>query len=41
MHTTMDLKMLGIYGPSKHSTLMKLNYDLVQNVVEIKKSSTY
>lgn len=36
MHTIMNLKMLGIYGPSKHSTLMKLHYDLVQNIIEIK-----
>lgn len=32
----MDLKMLGIYGPSKHSALMKLNYNLVQELFEIK-----
>lgn len=39
MHTTVNLKMLGIYGPSKHSTLMKLNYELVQSVIEIKQLS--
>lgn len=33
----MDLKMLGIYGPSKHSTLMKLNYDIVEQLFVAKK----
>lgn len=34
----MDLKMLGVYGPSKHSTIMKLNYQVVQDVFIISTS---
>lgn len=34
MYTADKLKMLGIYGPSKQSTLMKLNYNFVQNVMK-------
>ena len=32
----MDMKMLGLYGPSKHSTLMSLSYQIVQDVFEVK-----